>query len=447
MKTQKILLVDDEPQLCYTIQKFLGNHGYDVVEAGSCQAALQSIERHSPDAIILDYSLPDGNSLSLIRQLREVLPESPIIVLTGHGTIELAVAAMKEGAEHFLTKPVQLPILKLTIEREIENQRNRQKVRASEARHRNEPNPFVGVSEAVRSLENLARRVVQSDRPVLIQGETGTGKGVLANWLHSAGPRSKEPFVDVNCAGLSRELLESELFGYEKGAFTGAESSKIGLLEAAHKGSIFLDEIGDAELSVQSKLLKALEEKKIRRLGDVRDRKVDVRMIAATHKNLQTAVVDKTFREDLYYRISVVVLEVPPLRWRGDDIELLAQRLLEGFSRELGRDPVALSRESVEALRQYTWPGNIRELRNVLDRALLVNDGNVIRPADLLFGTPQAHRQAAAGAPADSVTEMERQHIQRILTEEDGNIPRASKRLGIPRSSLYKKIKKFEDAR
>jgi transcriptional regulator with PAS, ATPase and Fis domain len=271
----------------------------------------------------------------------------------------------------------------------------------------------------------------------LIQGETGSGKGVLANWLHKNGPRAKEPFVDLNCAGLSRELLESELFGFEKGAFTGAVLSKPGLMEAANGGSIFMDEIGDADLQVQAKLLKAIEEKRLRRLGDLKDRTVDIRLIAATHHDLRKAVSEQRFRNDLFFRISVIELVVPSLRERASDILVIAEHLLTTLASETGRGNVSLSASALQMLQNYSWPGNIRELRNVLDRALLISDGDTIEAQDLLI---QEDRQQAAD---DTVAEVERQHILRILSEEGGNIPRAAKRLGIPRSSLYKIAKKL----
>jgi transcriptional regulator with PAS, ATPase and Fis domain len=301
--------------------------------------------------------------------------------------------------------------------------------------------PFLGMSPAMRDLARQARQVLSTDSPILIQGETGTGKGVLARWLHANGPRADEAFVDLNCAGLSRDLLETELFGHEKGAFTGAAQSKTGLLEVAHRGTVFLDEIGDVDPVVQPKLLKVLEEKHFRRLGDVRDRRVDIRLIGATHQDLAALVRDKRFRSDLYFRISAIPLDVPPLRARAEDIPLLVQRILERVIADLGRGRMPLSDEALGALTTYSWPGNIRELRNVLERAVLLNDHDRIEARDLRFDT---HRDGGSGDSDSSLTliDLERKHIGRVLSEEGGHVDRAAKRLGIPRSSLYQKIKK-----
>ena len=284
-------------------------------------------------------------------------------------------------------------------------------------------------------------RVASSDKPVLIQGETGTGKGVLAAWLHANGPRSEECFLDLNCAGLSCELLETELFGHEKGAFTGAVASKAGLLEVADRGTFFLDEIGDMDLAVQPKLLKVLEEKRFRRLGDVRDRQVDVWLIAATHQDLSALVEEKRFRSDLYFRISTLRLRLPPLRERVEDIPILAEEFLLHIASELPRSPLTLSTRALQRLERHSWPGNIRELRNVLERAALLSSGSVLDEDDLGF---EIEREAAADALAGlTLREAERRLIERTLAEEHGNVEQAAARLGISRSSLYQRIQKF----
>jgi len=277
----------------------------------------------------------------------------------------------------------------------------------------------------------------------LIRGETGSGKGVLARWLHENSLRADEAFVDLNCAGLSRELLETELFGHEKGAFTSATASKQGLFEVAHRGTIFLDEVGDVDLQIQPKLLKVLEEKRFRRVGDVRDRQVDVRLIAATHQDLGQFVREKKFRDDLYFRISTIPLSFPPLRERIEDIPTVAQYLLNKVSVDLGRGELILDEDCIRALQAYSWPGNIRELRNVIERAVLLSDQHCITIKDLHF---DGH--GSVGAPfLDSrltLLELEKQHIERVLQEEHGKVEKAAKRLGIPRSSLYQKIKKHQ---
>jgi DNA-binding NtrC family response regulator len=439
----RILLVDDEPGIRFAIRSFLEVNGYDVEEADTCQAAEASFRTSRPDAAILDYLLPDGNTLEVLPHLRAIDPGVPLLILTAHGSIDLAVRAIKEGAEQFLTKPVELPALLVVLERLLESQRSRKKELAVKSRQaRDRIDPFLGESAAIRRLEDEARRVLTTDSPVLILGETGTGKGVLAAWLHSNGSRMDEAFVDLNCAGFSRELLGTELFGHEKGAFTGAAGTKVGLLEVAHRGTVFLDEIGDMDGEVQPKLLKVLEEKRFRRLGDVRDRRIDIRLIAATHQDLGALVRQKKFRSDLYFRISTIPLAVPALRERLDDIPLIAHGLLEGLASELGRGAIQLGDAAIDALRSYPWPGNIRELRNVLERAILLDDRGRIEPKDLRFDASVGQ----GGEEMDSrftLEEVEQRHIARVLQEEGGRVEQAAQRLGVPRSSLYQKIKKY----
>jgi DNA-binding NtrC family response regulator len=442
---RRILIVDDEAGLRFAMKSFLECRGYEVDEAESCRAAEEAFRACRPDVAVIDFCLPDGDALHLMSRLKQADATVPLLILTAHGSIELAVQAIKEGAEQFLTKPLELPTLQITLERVLEHQRNRQKQLARTSRQaRASVDPFLGTSPAIRQLAEEARKIMATERPVLILGETGTGKGVLANWLHNHSPRAEEPFVDLNCAGLSPEFLESELFGHEKGAYTGASATKPGLLEIAHRGTIFLDEIGDVSPEVQPKLLKVLEEQRFRRLGDVHDRRVDVRLISATHQDLRDLIRDKRFRSDLYFRISTIPLGVPALRERTEDIPVLARHMLQEFGAELGRGKVELSEEAEHTLRAYRWPGNIRELRNVLERALLLTEGNLLRPPALLFDAPPPE------AAADDLTlsEVEQRHIERLLREErlrdeQGHVARAAARLGIPRSSLYQKIKKY----
>ena len=442
MSRHSVLIIEDEPGVRFGVRDFLETHGFQVEEAGTCEAGHAAFRSGRPDVVILDYSLPDGTALDLLPRLRALDAGAPIVILTAHGTIDLAVRAIQEGADHFLTKPVELSALRVIVERLVEERRNRQRrlVRSTKEA-RGEIDPFLGTSAAIRRLADDAQRFVASDSPVLIQGETGTGKGVVAAWLHRHGPRAEEAFVDLNCAVLSRDLLESELFGHEKGAFTGAATAKVGLLDAAHRGTFFLDEIGDMDPLVQPKLLKVLEEKRFRRVGDVRDRQVDIRLVAATHQELPRLVRENRFRSDLYYRISTIPLAVPPLRERKEDLGLLAARLLESLAPDVGRGRLELSPRALEALREYSWPGNIRELRNVLERTALLCGGEVIERKDLRFET-----QLAPSAMTESrltLAEVEQRHIERVLQDEGGRVEAAAARLGIPRSSLYEKIKRM----
>ncbi len=446
MARTRILVVDDQDGIRFALRDFLESHDYEVDEATDCASAERHFRSARPDAALLDFRMPDGTALELLPRLREIDPNVPLAVLTGHGSIDLAVQAVKEGAEQFLTKPLELPALLVVVQRLVENRRNRQKQLVDRVRAgRSAVDPFVGTSVAIRQLAERAQRVARADSPTLIGGETGTGKGVLARWLHQNGARAEEAFVDLNCGGLSREFLETELFGHERGAFTGANASKAGLLEIADRGTVFLDEIGDVDLEVQPKLLKVLEEKRFRRLGSVRDRQVDIRLISATHHDLAAAARENRFRSDLYFRIATVPLVVPPLRDRIEDIPLLARELLTGIKADLGRPSVELGPDAMAALQSYGWPGNIRELRNVLERALLLTDRAVVRRDDLQFeaGTP---RQPDGDDLSLTLVEIERRHLERMLAAEHGHVGRAATRLGIPRSSLYQKIKRYEIA-
>jgi len=441
MSRRKILLVDDDPGARFAVREFLSLQGFDVDEADSFKAAVDAFSASRPEVALVDYRLPDGNALDLLPRLKAIDPTTPIVILTGHGSIDLAVQAIKEGAEQFFTKPVELPALLVVIRRLIESRKAQRRVMARTTGRAHAVDPFLGVSPAIRELAEQARKVISTESPILIQGETGSGKGVLAQWLHENGPRADEAFVDLNCAGLSREFLETELFGHEKGAFTGAVAAKAGLFEVADRGTVFLDEIGDVDPHIQPRLLKVLEEKRFHRLGDVRMRRVDIRLIAATHQDLGHLVRSGQFRDDLFYRISTIPITVPPLRARTEDIPILAQHLLQGFAQDFGRGRVTIAGAAIAALMEYPWPGNIRELRNVLERALLLAEGDTLNRSDLRFTSPAAD----PGYPDANLTleELERKHIQHVLNEERGRVEKAAARLGIARSSLYQKIKKF----
>jgi DNA-binding NtrC family response regulator len=443
MRRYTILIVDDDIATRFGLSEFLRARGFEVCEAKSCSEAERILHTVRLDAVVCDLRLPDGDGLEVLARLRRSDQAIPFIILTGYGTIEAAVQAIKEGAEQFLTKPVELSTLAVLLERVLDDRRNRRTYLASKTqRQRETANPFWGTSPAILELASIAKKVSVSDSPILIIGETGAGKQVLAQWLHQSGLRGDEPFIDLNCAGLMRDLLETELFGHEKGAFTGAVTAKPGLLEVAHRGTLFLDEIGDMDPAVQPKLLKVLEEKRFRRLGDVRDRHVDVRLIAATHHDLKQRISENKFRDDLYFRISTVRLRVPPLRDRRDDIPALAEHLLTKCAAAMGREIPGLSQDAVQLLKDHHWPGNIRELRNVLEHALLLCESDLIRPRDLSFllSPPQENLR-----PVENLTleDMERRHIESVLRREQGNVEKAAALLDVPRSSLYQKIQKY----
>src|SRR6185369_13245588 len=384
MIKNRVLIVDDEPGSRLGVRTYLETYGYDIDEADTLAGGVAHLRTQVPDLALVDWALPDGTALDLLTHIKQQGIDVPVVVLTGHGSIELAVTAVKEGAEQFLTKPVELASLALVIDRVIEHQQNSRRVIATHSRQAPaEDGIFSGRSPAVRALAHDAQAAAACDVPILIEGETGTGKGLLARWIHSASNRAKESFVDLNCAGLPRELLESELFGYEKGAFTGAMAAKPGLVEAAHRGTMFLDEIGDTDLAIQPKLLKIVEEKRFRRLGDVGERRVDVRFVAASNKSLAQLVDQGQFREDLFYRINTLVLRLPPLRHRKEDIPNLAQHVLQQLALEIRQPVPQIDANTMDALVAHSWPGNIRELRNVLERAMLVATSPVLRPSDL----------------------------------------------------------------
>ena len=438
----KVLIVDDEPSIRFGIRAFLHTHGFVIDEADSCASAEVRFRDFAPDAVILDYRLPDGVALDLFPRFRAV--DVPVLILTAHATIDLAVRLTKEGAEHFLTKPVELDVLLAKLCQSIASTHRKKPRLASSGPRRFDP--FVGTSEAIRKLRAQAERVAASDSALLVTGETGTGKSVLARWIHDASGRRDAAFVDLNCAGLSKDFLDTELFGHEKGAFTGAVSAKQGLLDVGHRGTLFLDEIGDVDPSVQPKLLKVLEEGRFRRLGDVRDRVVDVRLVAATNADLSVLVRERRFRSDLYFRLSTLLVDMPPLRDRREDIMPLARAILEASTRG---DPESLrvEPEAENILVKHSWPGNIRQLRNVIERALYMGGGGVLSAEHLVFEPIDSISSLAVAASTmdesvQTLESMEREHIVRALAEE-GRVEAAARKLGVPRSSMYQKLKRF----
>jgi len=448
MSRNRILVVDDDPVIRFGICNFLESQGMQVTEAESAQRAQEKFSGASPDAAIVAFALPDGDGLELLEHFKSADPDLPVIVLTGQGSIEAAVRAIKQSAEQFLTKPFELPALHTLLVRALENKRYRQHslVNLSKAK-RERLDPFLGESVAIRKLQELARRVMSSESPILIQGETGSGKGVLAKWIHEHSPRAEAVFTDLNCAGLEREFLETELFGHERGAFTGAVHAKLGLLAVADRGTAFLDEIGHIDLTVQPNLLKVLETRQFRRLGDVHDRTVDIRLISATHRDLKELVRQQRFREDSFFRITIIPIRLPPLRERQENIPLLAQDILRRIAQERGRGEIQLDDGAMTMLTHYPWPGNIREMRSVLERAAQIAERSPLTAKDMELqwpgGTP-VKPDAPALDTNLTMREFELRYIGLVLTEERGSIDRAAERLGISRSSLYSKVKKKE---
>ncbi len=443
MAKNRIMLLEDERGIRLAVSAFLTTKGFEVCEAEKCAQAEEQLRKWRPNVVISDYVLPDGNALDMLPRLKAIDPNVMVVILTGHGSIELAVDAIKKGADQFLTKPVEMAALHVIVERLCEQGRARQRQMAAQSRESQTiVDPFVGQDPAILKLKEMVERVAGSDSPLLILGETGSGKSVLAKWIHEHGPRVEEAFVDVNCAGLSPDFLETELFGHQKGAFTSAVNSKMGLLEVAHRGTMFLDEIGDVDPRVQPKLLKVVEDKRFRRLGDTVDCSVDVRLIAATHRDLSERVRQNLFREDLYYRISAIPLRVPPLRERSGDIADLAAHILDGFAVRYGRPDLRLDPGALAALASYAWPGNIRELRNVLERAVLLTRGMLITSADLQFERRSRSADTVFN-PLLTLDQVEEKYIVQMLAWADGQVDKAAEKLGISRSALYYKIKHY----
>ena len=445
---RSVLLVDDDPQIIGLLEKFFDREGWQVFRASDATSCADTYERERPDIVVLDLDLPGLSGLRLLEVLLTRDADATVIMLTGHGDIATAVEAMRLGAENFLTKPVELTHLAAAAARAYEKVELRRRNRFWIERQTETTDvAALGRSAPMRDLARQIELIARSDTTVLLLGDTGTGKGWTAQLIHSQSARASAPLVEINCAGLSATFLDSELFGHEKGAFTDAKEQKRGLFELAHTGTIFLDEIGDLAPELQPKLLKVLESRKFRRLGGTREIEVDVRLIAATNHNLETRVKESTFREDLYYRLSVLPLKLPPLRTRGaDDLADLAVRLLLDLRRRIGRGPLRLSPEAMAVITSYGWPGTIRELRNVLERALIMApDAEIMLPSHL---PPEIFTAAAAaeGNTSDvglTLEEVQRRHILKVLAHHNDNRSRAARALGISRATLYEKLHKY----
>ena len=454
-----VLIVDDERTLARSIELFLEEQGYEAEVAHSPELAVQLLERMHPDLVLLDLRLPKASGLDLLKRIRAYDPGVTVVMMTAHGTIQNAVEAMKLGAFDYVTKPVDLDEVKIIVERAQEDRRLRQEVRyyrEKEARDF-EIASLVGRSEAMqRALREIERFASLGEAPaVLLTGETGTGKSLVARALHARSRRGRGPFIEVDCTSLPPGLVETELFGYEKGSFTDAKESKIGLIEAAEGGTAFLDEVGDLALPLQGKLLRAIEERTVRRVGSVRDRKVDAWIVGATNKDLAAMLAAGSFRKDLYYRLAVVTIHLPPLRERAEDIGPLAECFLERSATKYGKRASRLSGAALASLKEYDWPGNARELRHVIERAVLGSSTAATELDDGSLGTlprskaarPVGEPLAASGRfPPEGIrlAEWERAMIERALMEAHGNQTNAARLLGVSRDTLRYRMAKFK---
>jgi DNA-binding NtrC family response regulator len=458
MRVEPILLVEDKTELRAMLRKALERSGYAVEDLPDASAGVARVRERRYLLVLTDLKLPGGSGLDVLRAVKDADPTIPVILMTAYGSVEEAVTAMKEGAFDFIQKPVDLDHLKLLVERAARQQellRENILLREDYAARYGLPR-IVGEHAAMKQVTAQVQRVAGSDATVLLLGESGTGKELFARAIHHLSPRRDHPFVALNCAAIPEGLVENELFGHERGAFTGAGARKIGKLELAHRGTVFLDEIGELPPAIQSKLLRVLEERRFERVGGTRPIEVDVRILVATNRDLAAAVAAKAFREDLYFRISAVPLTIPPLRDRGDDVLLLAEQFLEDFRREFRKPHLALEAEARERLRRYAWPGNVRELQNAIERAAILSDGRSITAEMLRLpaAKPAAGRVPEGMLAADfdwegtleevarrAVEHVERFKIEAALRETKWNKTRAAERLGISPKTLLAKMR------
>jgi len=440
----KVMIVDDEEVIREFVKTCLQSAGYEVSEAADA-AALKAFNGAQPDIVLLDLKLPDADGLTLLPQVKKLWTEAEVIVLTGHGSIEAAVEATKRGAYYFQPKPFDCSTLKLQIERALEHKQINEEnsaLRRALSTMSGAASP-VFQSAAMKAVVRTIERVAPSDVSILITGESGTGKEVVADLIHSLSPRSKGPNIKVNCAALPRELIESELFGSVKGAFTGAQADREGLFRQAEGGTLLLDELSEMPIDTQSKLLRVLQEKEVRPVGGKTSYKIDCRVIAATNRVPQEAIKDGKMREDLYYRISAISVHLPPLRDRREDIIPLANAFLKRFAAQANRVITGFTPAAAELLRRYDWPGNVRQLQNEVQRAVLMAEDKVIDEADLAITVEKAPEEAAAANNLTLMEAMERNTIVQMLKETRGNKLETAKRLGIGRQTLYNKIKNY----
>jgi DNA-binding NtrC family response regulator len=436
----KILIVDDELVVRDSLGKWFTSEGYSARPVGGAREALEVIAQTEFDIALLDIKMPGMDGMELQSRLREADPDLTIVIMTGYASVDTAVQALKRGAYDYITKPVDPDELSHLVSNALEHKRARREVaRLRENLQETQPGTeMIGKSPAMRKVVELIEMVAPTEATVLISGESGTGKEVVARAIHAAGPRRYMPMVTIHCGALTETLLESELFGHEKGAFTGAQYRKKGKFEVADGGTVFLDEISDISLKTQTDLLRVLQEKEIVRVGGNQQLKVDFRAIAATNKNLEGLVKAGAFRPDLYYRLHVFCIELPPLRDRREDIPLLVNHFLNKFCLATSRALPQLSAESMDLLMRHDWPGNVRELENAIERALVVGRGAEIRPADFAF--PFQADEPKGGKTLDDI---ERAHIERILRETQHNLSRAARILDIDRTTLYNKLRRY----
>lgn len=444
----KILIIDDEVQIRPLLTRMMELEGYDVCQAGDCRAALKQLELQNPDVVLCDVFLPDGNGVDLVLAIKKAAPNVEVILLTAHGNIPDGVQAIKNGAFDYITKGDDNNKIIPLISRAVEKARMNVRLEKLEKKvgQTYSFDSILGESKVLKDAVSLAQKVSGTDVPVLLTGETGTGKEVFAQAIHYSSKRARQNFVAVNCSSFSKELLESEMFGHKAGSFTGALKDKKGLFEEANNGTIFLDEIGEMAFELQAKLLRILETGEYIKIGDTKPTRVNVRIIAATNRNLSQEIVAGRFREDLFYRLSVFQIHLPPLRERAGDIRLLAKAFIKSFAEQLARPVVEIAPAFLEALDSQPWKGNIRELRNVIERSMIVCESGYLDIADLPFDIQNAHYEHSNDSSPGSfeLSAMERRHIARVLEYTKGNKTEAARLLKIGLTTLYRKIEEYK---
>ena len=444
----KILIIDDEVQIRTLLTRMMELEGYDVCQAGDCRAALKQLELQNPDVVLCDVFLPDGNGVDLVLAIKKAAPNVEVILLTSHGNIPDGVQAIKNGAFDYITKGDDNNKIIPLISRAVEKARMNVRLEKLEKKvgQTYSFDSILGESKVLKDAVSLAQKVSGTDVPVLLTGETGTGKEVFAQAIHYSSKRARQNFVAVNCSSFSKELLESEMFGHKAGSFTGALKDKKGLFEEANNGTIFLDEIGEMAFELQAKLLRILETGEYIKIGDTKPTRVNVRIIAATNRNLSQEIVAGRFREDLFYRLSVFQIHLPPLRERAGDIRLLAKAFIKSFAEQLARPVVEIAPAFLEALDSQPWKGNIRELRNVIERSMIVCESGYLDIADLPFDIQNAHYEHSNDSSPGSfeLSAMERRHIARVLEYTKGNKTEAARLLKIGLTTLYRKIEEYK---
>ncbi|WP_347074537.1 sigma-54-dependent transcriptional regulator [Bacteroides stercoris] len=443
----KILVVDDEVQIRTLLSRMLELEGYEVCQAGDCRTALKQLEFQNPDVVLCDVFLPDGNGVDLVSSVKKTAPNVEIILLTAHGNIPDGVQAIKNGAFDYITKGDDNNKIIPLVSRAVEKARMNVRLEKLEKKvgHTYSFDSVLGDSKALKDAVSLAQKVSGTDVPVLLTGETGTGKEVFAQAIHYNSKRAKQNFVAVNCSSFSKELLESEMFGHKAGSFTGALKDKKGLFEEADNGTIFLDEIGEMAFELQAKLLRILETGEYIKIGDTKPTRVNVRVVAATNRNLPEEITAGRFREDLFYRLSVFQIHLPPLRERAGDVRILAKAFVKDFSVRLARPVTEITPAFLEALEQQPWKGNIRELRNVIERSLIVCESERLDVADLPLDIQNTHYEQSDETTPGSfeLSAMERRHIARVLEYTKGNKTEAARLLKIGLTTLYRKIEEY----